>query len=433
MTRSTHLHPNVHSRGRRRRTTALVALVLLVAACSDDTATPGSSDAPTTVAATDPGSTDAPTTSGVDTTATPTTDATLSTDTIAAELIPAEWEVTADAPIPADRCAANIEAGPIVYLSSFDFAATASIVELLVAESKGYFDELCLDVQLRPSFSVENYPYIAANDAQFSSGGSFSELADFADTNDAGYVALAVDGRTGIDALITKDGLVPELADVRGQTIGVKGAITPSVKAMLATLGLVAEVDYGTVLLDGFDPKIHIESPGIVGFPGYKSNEPLQLEAAGIPFTLYDPSDYDIPGSFGVIYTNITFLTEHPAAAQDFMRAAMRGLADALADPAGAAAIAVEALNANGNVMFLSPEGEIARWQTEARMILDDPHPAALGLPVKELLLDEVTTYASIGLFDGVAPEIDSMLDESVLAGIYTADGTVIWPASSAT
>ncbi|MFZ9483260.1 MAG: ABC transporter substrate-binding protein, partial [Ilumatobacteraceae bacterium] len=368
-----------------------------------------------------------------ETTAVPTTDATLSTDTIAAELIPAEWEVTADAPIPADRCAANIEAGPILYLSSFDFAATASIVEVLVAESKGYFDELCLDVQLTPSFSVENYPLIAANDAQFSSGGSFSEMADFADTNDAGYVALAVDGRTGIDALITKDGLVPDLADVRGQTIGVKGAITPSVKAMLAALGLVAEEDYSTVLLDGFDPKVHIESPGIVGFPGYKSNEPLQLEAAGIPFRLYDPSDYDIPGSFGVIYTNITFLTEFPAAAQDFMRAAMRGLADALADPAAAAAIAVEAINANGNAMYLSPEGETARWQAEARMILEDMNSdAPYGLPIKELLLDEVTTYASIGLFDGIAPEIDSMIDESVLAGIYTADGTVIWPAPSA-
>ena len=52
--------------------------------------------------------------------------------------------------------------------------------------------------------------------------------------------------------------------------------------------------------------------PDIVGFPGYKSNEPKQLEAAGIPFKLFDPSDDDIPGSFGIIYTNSTFLTEFP-------------------------------------------------------------------------------------------------------------------------
>ena len=60
--------------------------------------------------------------------------------------------------------------------------------------------------QLKPSFSTDNYPLIAANEAQFSSGGSFSEVVDFAGRNDAGFVALAVEGRTGIDALIVKDG-----------------------------------------------------------------------------------------------------------------------------------------------------------------------------------------------------------------------------------
>ena len=67
-------------------------------------------------------------------------------------------DVTADRPFPPARCAANELAGTITYLSSFDFAASASIVEVLVAKQKGYFDELCLDVEVKPSFSVENYP-----------------------------------------------------------------------------------------------------------------------------------------------------------------------------------------------------------------------------------------------------------------------------------
>jgi NitT/TauT family transport system substrate-binding protein len=165
--------------------------------------------------------------------------------------------VSADEPFPADRCAANEAAGTITYLSSYDFAAAASIVDVLVADSKGYYAELCLDVEIKPSFSTENYPLIAANDAQFSSGGSFSEMVDFAGANDAGYVALAVEGRTGIDALITKDGAVPTLIDVAGAKIGVKGAITPSVKAMLAKQGMVEGVDYETVNLDGYDPLAH--------------------------------------------------------------------------------------------------------------------------------------------------------------------------------
>jgi ABC-type nitrate/sulfonate/bicarbonate transport system substrate-binding protein len=380
----------------RRSAALLLATALVLAACGSDE---GSAD-----------TTASPTTTG-DTTATVS-------------------EVTAGQAFPADRCEANKAAGPIIYLSSFDFSASASIVDVLVAKDKGYYEDLCLDVQLKPSFSVDNYPQIAGNDAQFSSGGSFSEMVDFADANDAGYVALAVEGRTGIDALITKDGEVPTLAAIKGKKIGVKGAITPSVKAMLAKAGLVEGTDYETVLLDGFDPKVHIEVPDIVGFPGYKSNEPKQLEAAGIPFKLYDPSDDGIPGSFGIIYTNSTFLTEFPTAAEDFMRATMKGLADAIADPEAAAAVAVKAIEANNNPLFLSPEGEAARWGVESALVKDSIEPGKpAGLPLVDQLTAEVTEYAAIGLFDGVAPDISTMVDPSVLTKIYDTSGTVIWPS----
>jgi NitT/TauT family transport system substrate-binding protein len=270
---------------------------------------------------------------------------------------------------------------------------------------------------------------VAANEAQFSSGGSFSEMADFADANDAGFVALAVEGRTGIDALITKKGAVATLADVKGKKIGVKGAITPSVKAMLAAQGLVEGTDYQTVLLDGFDPKVHIEVPDIVGFPGYKSNEPLQLAAAGVDFTMFDPSEFDIPGSFGVLYTNRTFLTQFPTAATDFMRATMKGLADAVADPAAAAKASVDAINGNGNALYLTPEGETARWKVESKLVGDSAAPGApLGLPLADLLQAEIDAYQKIGVFTDGTPVVADLIDTSVLGGIYDDAGTVVWP-----
>lgn len=339
-------------------------------------------------------------------------------------------DVIAGAPFPDARCEANRAAGTITYLSGFDFAATASIVEVLVAEQRGYFDELCLDVEVKPSFSTANYPEIAANNAQFASGGSFSEVVDFGIANEADFVVVAVEGKTGIDALIVKDGGPTDLEGLRGSTIGVKGKITPSVAAMLQEAGLVEGQDYTTVLLDGFDPKVHIEVPNIVGFPGYKSNEPKQLEAAGIPFTLLDPAEFDIPGSFGILYTNATFVNEHPTAAQDFVRAAMRGLADAIADPAAASAIALEFINANGNAMFLSPEGETARWAVEARLVADTNANTAVGVPELDLLTEEVGTYAEIGLFGGTAPDIGRYVDTALISGVYADDRTVIWPGS---
>jgi NitT/TauT family transport system substrate-binding protein len=357
-------------------------------------------------------------------------DATDATDAPDATSGDDDADVVAGEPFSAARCEANKAAGTITYLSSFDFAATASIVEVLVAEEQGYFDDLCLDVEVKPSFSVANYPELAANNAQFSSGGSFSEVVDFAAKNEAEFVVLAVEGKTGIDALIVNDGGPTNLADLAGSTIGVKGKITPSVAAMLKQAGLTEGTDYTTVLLDGFDPKVHIEVPNIVGFPGYKSNEPKQLEAAGIPFTLFDPAESGIPGSFGVLYTNATFLNEHPTAAQDFMRAAMKGLADAVADPAAAAEIALGFINANGNAMFLSPEGETARWAVESKLVVDTNTATALGVPELDLLTDEVTTYAEIGLFDGTAPDITPYVDTALISGVYADDRTVIWPAA---
>jgi ABC-type nitrate/sulfonate/bicarbonate transport system substrate-binding protein len=338
--------------------------------------------------------------------------------------------VVAGGAFPGERCAANEAAGTITYLTGFDFAATASIVDIIVADAEGYYDDLCLDVEIAPSFSTANYPLIAENDAQFASGGSFSEVVAFADANDAEFVVTAVEGPTAIDSLIVKPGVADELGDLAGSTIGVKGKLPPSVAAMLATAGLVENDDYETVLLDGFDPTAHIAIGPIDAFPGYKSNEPGALERNGIEFDLFDPLDYDVPGSFGIIYGNQQFIDEHPTAAVDFMRATMRGLADAIADPESAANTAVELINSGGNPNFLSPEGEVFRWSTDAALISElTPAGTGFGAASVESLQNELDTYAEIGLFgDAETPTASDYLS-SMLDDIYDADATVIWPA----
>ena len=338
--------------------------------------------------------------------------------------------VVAGAAFPDDRCAANEAAGTITYLTGFDYAATASIVDILVAEEKGYYDAMCLDVEVTASFSTANYPLVAENDAQFASGGSFSEVVEFSAANDADLVVVAVEGPTAIDSLIVKPGIATELTDLEGTTIGVKGKLPPSIAAMLAQAGLVEGEDFDTVLLDGFDPVQHIAIESIVGFPGYKSNEPGALERAGIAFDLFDPIDYDIPGSFGVIYTNQQFIDEHPTAAEDFVRATMLGLADAIDDPEGAAQISVDRINAGGNPNFLSPEGEVFRWTTDAALISSlTPSGTGYGVPQAGALQAELDAYAEIGLFDGTAPDAVAVLGDDIITRIYDADGQVIWPA----
>ena len=154
------------------------------------------------------------------------------------------------------------------------------------------------------------------------------------------------------------------------------------------------------------------------------------MKAANIPFKLYDPADYDIPGSFGVLYTNSTFLQDFPTAAEDFMRAAMKGLDDAIADPKAAADIAVGMINANGNALFLSPEGEIARWNVESKLISGSTaSDLPIGVPDPKLLEQEVTAYAEIGLFDGKVPDISTVVNTTLVKGLYDSTGKVVWPA----
>ena len=389
---------------------ALTAVALVAAACSDGS---DATDSSTVETETSGAESPAPTTTGG------------TGDDVAADGL----AVSADQPFPDERCEANRTAGSISYLTGFDFAATASIVDVLVARDRGYYAELCLDVDVASGFSTANYPLVAANDAQFSSSGSFSELATFSATNEADLVALTVEGHVAIDGLMVKPE-VGGLEAIEGTTIGVKGKLPPSIAAMLAEVGLVEGEQFDTLLLEGFDPLAHWEVEGISAVPGWKSNEPGTLERAGVPFDLYDPADLDIPGSFGLIYTIRAFLDEHPTAAEDFMRATMRGLADAIADPAAAAAIAVELINGNGNPNFLSPEGEAFRWETDARLVVaTTPEGSHPGVPDPDGLAAEVAAYDAVGVYgaDG-PPPVDGRYDEDLVAGVYAEDGTVIWP-----
>ncbi|MGB3736550.1 MAG: ABC transporter substrate-binding protein, partial [Ilumatobacter sp.] len=327
------------------------------------------------------------------------------------------------APFPTERCAANEAAGTVTFLTGFDYAAASSIVDVIAADAAGYYEALCLDVEIRPGFSAANYPQVASGTAQFASGGSFSEIVAFSAANDADFVAATVEGRSAIDTLITKSGTAAELSDLDGSTIGVKGKLPPSIDVMLRGAGLVEGENFDTVLLDGFDPVAHIAIDQIAGLPGWKSNEVGTLERDGIGVQLFDPLDFGVPGSFGVIFTSQSFIDEHPTAAEDFVRATTQGLADAVADPAAAAASAVALITGSGNPNFLSPEGEVFRWETEAALILDGtPEGMGLGVPDPVALQAELDAYAEVGLFgDGTTPSATEFIATDLAAGVYDA------------
>ncbi len=387
---------------------------MLLAACGSDSADTTSAPAETEAVATD-----AP---AAETEAAAETQAAVETEAVATETTAAAGGAAISAEDAAARCEANKAVGKLTYSSSFDFAAAASIIDVVAAKEKGYFADLCLDVDLKPGFSTGNYPLVASGQVQFSSAGSYTELVNFS-KDGAAFSAFIAYGKTPIEALVAKDPALASLADLKGKTIGVKGDIPPSIVAMLSKAGLQRGTDYKEVLLDGFDPKVHLGLP-IDAMPVYKSNEPGQLDAAKLPYKLFDPTAESVPGSFGILYTSAEFASKNPTVVEDFARAALRGMEDAVADPAGAVKISVAQINAAGNQAFLTEAGETFRWTAELAEVVKGLGGQPVGTIITSVLDAEIADYTAAGILSVPDPK---SYDATIVPKLYGADGKVIF------
>ena len=79
------------------------------------------------------------------------------------------------------------------------------------------------------------------------------------------------------------------------------------------------------------------------------------------------------------------------------MRAAFKGYADAVADPAAAVKISVEAINAAGNQNFLTEAGETYRWQQESAIVKKGTPSGPVGLIDPAIFMNEVAAYDKAG------------------------------------
>ena len=311
-------------------------------------------------------------------------------------------------------------------MSSFDFAAAASILDVIVADAEGYFDDYCLDVEIQPSFAPGNGALVASGGAQLSSAGSFGELVNTNVQGGADLVAIAQYGKTAIEELVVPaDSDIVELADLQGATVGIKGDLPYSLQAMLGIAG-VERSSLSEPLLDGFDPVAHL-ALGIDALPVYKSNEPAQLDAAGVEYRVFDPLDFDVPASFAVFFTSSEFLNSHPTAVEDFLRAAFKGFAFAVDNPEMAVGFAFERIDAAGNPFFFSTEGEGFRWITESDLVLaTTPAGQGPGLLDTERLGAEIELLTEVGVFDEV-PDWQSMIAVGLAEGVYDGTEVVEW------
>lgn len=327
------------------------------------------------------------------------------------------------APDSADRCEANTEFGSITYVTGFGYAASSGIVEIIAAQEEGYFEELCLTVEIQPSFTGANSGLLASGQAQLGSVGSISDVVGANVNADAGVVLVAQYGNTAIEAIaVPADSGITQISDIQGTLMGVKSDIPASLQNMLASEG-APRYTFDELLLDGFDPISGGFDLGIDALPVYVNNEPHSMDAAGFEYTLFRPIDFDIPSSFGMIITSESFLAEHPTIVEDFLRAAFKGYEFSVANPDAAVAHSVSYLG-DTDLAYLTEVTEGPRWSTEIEIVTETkPDDLGFGVPNEDLLRSEVELMVANGIYEEM-PDLSSMLDAGPARAAY--DGTTL-------
>ena len=280
---------------------------------------------------------------------------------------------------------------------------------------------MCLHVVLKPGLSTDNVALVSADRVQISGLGSDSEVLA-ARAKGANLLGVLTYGHTAVSELITPGNLeISRLAQLDGKTIGIKGAIPYEVEAMLVKAGVkLASLHQVEV---GYDPAI-IDQGRIQALPVYKSAEPRELSALGLKYKVWNPTNYGVAASFGVVIVNSTFAYRHPGAVADFLRADLEGFLWGVAHKQQTVAYAEKLLDP---ALGESAPVALFRWRVESGLVVKyTPKDEPIGDIDYTLIDREYAQDVRLHLIRaGVS--VQSAFDPSFLRAIYRGT-TLIWP-----
>lgn len=332
----------------------------------------------------------------------------------------AEAEQSTGGAISAERCAENEAAGPITFLTGYQYQASASILNIIAADELGYFSDLCLDVTIQPGTgdTGENAQLLASGQVTFT-GVSEQNLIQ-AQANGVDITGISTYSNVGLEILMTGTDIT-DLSQLDGTTLGQKGNLPPAVAAMLTEAG--ADLSTITEVVVGYDPTI-LPRGQVDSLTGFISNEPNLLDAAGYDVTVWRPYDFGIAGSLGSIAVNPEFAAANTTAVEDFLRASQYAF-DYCVDNAEECVEFASVLSGEG---FDSAHNQRI-WETEVAVVSDNqPEDRAVGVIDLENVQAESDFLVSSGQLDSAPADVLSYFDNSYIESIY--DGTtLIWPA----
>ena len=299
-------------------------------------------------------------------------------------------------------------------MAGFKPQADLPFVAVYVAQAKGYFKQQGLDLTIQHAAQSEHVQLLATDRVQFSTGSAPDVLKRVAQS-DVPLVAIAQIGQRGEQALAVRaDSDIQTPKDWEKRLVGIKGSASADYLAILKAAGVdrskVREVSVG------FDPRVLAQKMVDV-YPVFKSNEPDLLAKLGVPVRLFDATDYRIPMLGLAFITNRVTAAQRPDVVRRFLRAALRGLADAIADRDGA----IDATM----TYAIGEDRAHQRFMLDAE-IRDAASADPPGWITRERWAAQESTLGSLGV---LAKRVDvaSVVDDSFVRDLYR-DGVLQWP-----
>jgi NitT/TauT family transport system substrate-binding protein len=323
--------------------------------------------------------------------------------------------------IDEERCRTNQDAGTVTYVTGYQYQASVSILEAVAADALGYFDAVCLDVEIQPGTgdTIGNAQMVAAGTAQLTSLGNEAEILQAHDA-DIDVLGVATYGHVPIATLLTTTD-VQELSDLEGTTLGHKGMLPAPLEAMLVS----ADVDMDSIELVevGYDPSV-LPRDQVQSLTGFRSNEPFLLADMDEEFNEWLPEDYGVVGSFGVMATSPEFAEENPTVVEDMLRAMSHAFDYCVENGEECVQFAAD-LSESG----YDTDHNLRVWNAEHELVTASTQE---GSPVGYIDLGlteaEGQTLVDNGQLDEL-PDLEPLFDPRYLESVHVA-GDVSWPAA---
>lgn len=317
-------------------------------------------------------------------------------------------------------CARNRAAGTITHITGYGYSASAGQLDIFMAKELGYFDELCLKVDINAS-GASGQQLVASGQAQTTSLGSAADVILSA-ANSPNLTAVATYGDVSPFSIFANK-KIKNLKDLEGGTLGYFINLTPVASAMLDAAGVdISKVKL--VKMTNYDPTV-VTRGQVDAIVGYASNQPEKLRAAKLPFNEFLPAEYGVSGTYNVLEMNSAFLKKHRPVAADFMRASLKALEYCL-DNEKACVDTISKLAKENNQGSAFPKDQQARtWRVESGWVrgTDGGTPGVINVNAWQKEYELVQKYGNAKKL----PPLDTMMDTRLVAGLYQ-NGQLVWP-----